>query len=101
MIWEKVNESPVGYEPVYSIIESTTGRQIAGNLELDEAVLIENVKLLYFWSKKSIKIIDKYYMNDKSSSNEFLNETNELLTAIELLHNKIEKEISENKKGSF
>jgi hypothetical protein len=96
MIWEKINESPVGYEPVYSVIETTTGRRIAENLELDEAIYIENVKLLYFWSKKSINFLDKYYMADKSSSKEDLEKINEILTSLEMLHKRIEDE----KKGN-
>ena len=92
MIWQKQNESPVGYEPVYSVVETTTGRRIAENLELDEAVLIENIKLLYFWSKKSVNILDKYYMNDKNSSKEDLENVNEILTSLEMLHMRIEKE---------
>ena len=92
MKWVKVNESPEGYEAIYSIIEKETGRDIANNLEKDEAILIENVKEMYELSTKLQKIVEEYYMNDIDSSKEKLSDINNMLTELELLLSKINEE---------
>jgi len=92
MEWIKINESPEGYEPVYSVIEKETGRDIAINLEKDEAILIENIQEMYNISTKLQVFVEEYYMNDDESSKEKLNEVNNVLTELELLLSKIKEE---------
>jgi len=92
MKWIKVNESPEGYEAVYSIIEKETGRDIATNLEKDEAILIENVQEMYDISTKLQVFVEEYYMNDDESSKEKLKEVNNVLTKLEILLSKINEE---------
>ena len=85
MSWIKQNESPVGYEPVWTVIEKETGREIATSLEEDEALIIENSLEIFESLQKSRSIIDKYYMNDRESDKKELRQINETLTKIEML----------------
>ena len=89
MEWIKINESPDGYEPIYSVIEKETGRDIATNLEKDEAILIENVREMYEISMQSKIFLEEYCMKDDISSKEKLNDVNNTLTKLEILLTKI------------
>ena len=91
MKWKAINESPEGYEPVYSVIEQDTGRDIAGNLEKDEAVLIENVREIYEAAMKTKDYLEEYYMKDSDSNKEKLKNINMTITRLEIILNKIER----------
>lgn len=94
MEWVKVNESPVGYEPIYTVLEKNTGREVASNLEKDEACIIENSRELYDLCIASKEYLDEYYMKDDFHDKETLRVINTTLTKIEILLTKIEREIN-------
>jgi hypothetical protein len=89
MNWIAINNNPEGFESSYIVIEKQTGRDIAINLEKDEALLIENVREIYEYSKKVKDYLNEYYMNDNSSSKEKLREININLTKLEIVLSKI------------
>ena len=91
-MWTKINENPAGYEVNYSVVEVETGRDIAINLEEEEAILIENIHELYNLSFDIKDIVNDYYMKDENSSADELMEINKKLTNIELLLSKINKD---------
>lgn len=69
MNWTVKNESPVGYEPVYTVFDKITGRDIATGLEEDEALKIANCEQCFFALKDLVEIVDEIYVkttiNDK------------------------------------
>lgn len=99
-MWEIINESPVGYEPVYSVIEKETGREIAINLELDEAIKVKHSIDMYHTLKQfNDGIADKLYVNCRVEENDaFLKEANESITRMEQLFHKMNRDYSQKKK---
>ena len=83
-IWSKVKDSKEGIT-TYSIWEPKTGREIAKNLELDEAKLIENARELYVLSKQTKNHLEHYYMEDRDNDLEVRKEINKNLTKLEIL----------------
>jgi hypothetical protein len=69
----------------YNIWEPLTGREIANNLEIDEAVLIENARELYLLAQQTKNHLEHYYMADRDNDLLVRQEINEHLTQLEIL----------------
>ena len=96
-MWEIVNESPLGYEAVYTVVEKETGRDIATNLDLDEAIKIkhsiEMYDILLVFNKG---LADKLYISSKGDD-EFMKEANESITQMEMLYHKMNRDYKQRK----
>ena len=81
--WIAVNESPLGFEPVYSVIDKETGRDIALNLDKEEAIKISNSNEMYDIIYNSRELLERMFLNDKNE--ETLKEVNLMITRIDTL----------------
>lgn len=97
-MWEIVNESPVGYEPAYSVVDKKTGRDISTNLDLDEAIKvkhsIEMYDILMIFNKG---LADKLYVSSNGDS-AFMKEANDTITKMEMLYHKMNRDYSQRQK---
>ena len=89
MNWKAQNEAPVGYEPTYSVVETTTGRDIALNLIEEEALKIENCEEAFYHLKDLVEIFDKLYTNTNIKDDSFLEYANGLILNAEKLLTKV------------
>jgi hypothetical protein len=90
MNWIIENESPVGYEPVYSVMDKTTGRRIATDLEKDEALKIANCEELTYLLKDLVEVVDELYVNTIIKDEEHLKYINGLIKHSQKVLSKIE-----------
>ena len=90
-MWISQNESPIGYEPVYSVKEKETGRDIALNLEKEEANIIANSKDTYKLLIDLREVMDDLYINCKSTDETFLKRVNMLIGLMDHQISKIER----------
>lgn len=88
MNWVVKNESPEGFEPIYSVMETTTGREIALGLEQDEAIKIANCEEAFYLLKDLKEALEEFFLSsDQSRDIDFLNYANSLIVnADKILH---------------
>ena len=72
MIWKAINQSPEGYEPVYSVVEIDTGRLIADNLEKDEALKIERIHILTENLFECRDMLERLFIDTRCKDEDFL-----------------------------
>jgi len=91
-MWDIFNESPKGYEPAFSVINTENGREISSNLELDEAIKVKYSNEIYDILKSfNNGIADKLYITSKADK-EFLKNANEIITKMEELYHRINRD---------
>ena len=91
-MWEIVNESPLGYEPVYSVIDKNSGRDIAINLDLDEAIKVKySVEVYDILKEFNDGIADKLYVSCRGDD-AFMKQANEVITRMEEIFHKMNRD---------
>lgn len=89
-MWKAINLAPSGYEPVYSIIDTQTGRDIATDLEKDEALKIEKVFELADVCVECREMLEELYLHSNSEDQEFLKSVNNMIIKIDYLKKDME-----------
>lgn len=91
MKWVAKNESPIGYEPIYSVVEKKTGRNIATDLEREEAHKIARSEEMFEMLCNSREMLEELflYYRKENSKPEFLKSVNMMIAKIDILKNEI------------
>jgi len=89
MKWKIINESPDGFEPIYTVTEITTGRDIATNLEYDEAQLIANSKNMFDIISNTRDMLEELYLHYRKKNDKFIDDVNEMITKIDIIKDKV------------
>lgn len=92
MTWKAINEAPVGFQPLYSVLEPETGRHIATDLEYYEAFQVANAPEMYEIIENSVKAMEELYVHYPKKDRAFLESVNEILTKMYTILDKIPRE---------
>jgi len=99
-MWEIINESPVGYEPVYSVLEKKSGRDIATNLDLDEAIKVKySIDVYDILKEFNNGIADKLYVSCREDD-DFMKEANETITKMEEMFHRMNRDYNKETRNN-
>lgn len=89
--WTAQNEAPVGYEPVYSVVETKTGRDIATNLDRQEAHVVAAAPELHEITKGTREMLEELYLHYRYDNPAFLKEVNMMIARMDIILNQIQR----------
>ena len=78
-------------EPVYAIIDTDTGRDIATNLEKDEALKIERVFELSETLYNCRDMLEELFINTRCKDDDFLKSVNDMIIKINVIKKDMEQ----------